>query len=251
MVDLAQINERGFAQTRALFSESEIRHFIGLLEADSNSETGRLRGGKRDVLDASPGLRYLSEHAAILPIVSSVLGDDAFAVRATLFDKSADANWKVPWHQDVTIAVCERRDTEGYGPWSTKNGVVHVQPPSDVLERMITVRVHLDDCGASNGALRVMPGTHTLGRLNQNDVSAYVDEAEAIWCEAVAGEALVMRPLLLHASSAAALPTHRRVLHFDYAVGELANGLVWRMRAEADVSTDGCRNRNHGHGLWS
>lgn len=226
--------------TAPLFSSEEVQQLIALLEEQKQNDKGPRRGGLRDVLDNLPALRSTSNHAAILTIVDQVLGEDAFIVRATLFDKTEASNWKVPWHQDLTIAVIERHDVLGYGPWSTKAGVTHVQPPSEVLERMVTVRVHLDDCPASNGALRVMPGTHKLGKLNQNEVGPYIDEANSICCEAAIGESLVMRPLLLHASSAAEHPGHRRVLHFDYAIGDLAAGLKWHMRAQAtmDFSKD-------------
>jgi ectoine hydroxylase-related dioxygenase (phytanoyl-CoA dioxygenase family) len=126
------------------------------------------------------------------------------------------------------MAVRERRDVPGYGPWSTKAGVTHVQPPTAVLERMVTVRIHIDPCPASNGALRVVPGTHALGRLNQNLVEPHIEESRAVCCEADSGDALVMRPLLLHSSSSSLNAGHRRVLHFDYAVGDLGGGLEWR-----------------------
>lgn len=229
MIDMAQFEREGFVITNPLFSLREIQQIVGVLEEQTQTTEGR-RGGVRDVLDNLPTMRTLADHPSIRAIVDQLLGPEAFVVRSTLFDKTASANWKVPWHQDVTIAVAERIDTPGHGPWSIKSGVTHVQPPSQVLERMLTVRVHLDACPASNGALRVIPGTHKLGRLNQNEVSPYINEAAAVCCAAKAGEALVMRPLLLHASSAADNPGHRRVLHFDYATGSLANGLEWRAR---------------------
>jgi ectoine hydroxylase-related dioxygenase (phytanoyl-CoA dioxygenase family) len=227
---LAQLERDGFQIVPELFCGTEIQGIIELLESEAESLRGSARGGTRDVLDRLPLLRELAQNAAILNIVRGALGEGAFVARATLFDKTPEANWKVPWHQDVTIAVQEKREVAGYGPWSTKAGVVHVQPPTEVLERMLTVRVHLDECAATNGALRVMPGSHRLGRLDQNAVGGFVDEGSAVCCSANAGDALVMRPLLLHASSAAVYPQHRRVLHFDYAVGELAGGLEWKMR---------------------
>jgi ectoine hydroxylase-related dioxygenase (phytanoyl-CoA dioxygenase family) len=42
------------------------------------------------------------------------------------------------------------------------------------------------------------------------------------------GDVLLMRPLVIHASSAAETPQHRRVIHFDYANVGLAEGLEWR-----------------------
>jgi len=228
MIDIEQFEREGFVMTPSLFSSAEIAHAISLIEVPASPDARR--GGIRDIMHRVPELRGIADHAAVRSIVEQVLDPNAFVVRSTLFDKTEAANWKVPWHQDLTIAVHSRRDTEGYGPWSTKEGITHVQPPTEVLARMVTVRIHLDPCPVTNGALRVLPGTHKLGRLNQNYIDSHIDEARAITCTAQPGEALVMRPLLLHASSPSAIPGHRRVVHFDFATGALDNGLVWRMR---------------------
>lgn len=217
----------------SLLSSAEVVALIALVEPHvqfAPTMQSPRRGGLRDAMERVPALRAVAEHPAVRGIVSCVLGDEAIVVRSTLFDKTPDANWKVPWHQDVTIAVRERIDAEGYGPWSVKEGVVHVQPPTAILERMVTIRVHLDPCPATNGALRVMPGSHRLGRIDQNEAPRHVDEGHAVTCEAAAGAALVMRPLLLHASSASTHPGHRRVLHFDFANAVLANRLTWQLR---------------------
>jgi ectoine hydroxylase-related dioxygenase (phytanoyl-CoA dioxygenase family) len=226
--DLQRFSELGFAITKPLLDSQQIAGLIALIEADVHQKSKR--GGVRDVMDRIPSLASVAELPSIRAIVECVLGDEAFVVRSTLFDKTAGANWKVPWHQDVTIAVRERIETAGYGPWSTKESVTHVQPPTDVLNRMVTVRIHLDPCPRENGVLRVMPRTHHLGRINQNRATDHVMEDETVYCEAAEGEALVMRPLLLHASAPSQLPLHRRVLHFDFAVGGLAGGLEWQMR---------------------
>jgi ectoine hydroxylase-related dioxygenase (phytanoyl-CoA dioxygenase family) len=236
MIDVEQFESEGFAMTPSLLSSDEIERLIAVIEKHASPEPKR--GGVRDIMDRALELRAVADNIKVREVVELILGPNAFVVRSTLFDKTGAANWKVPWHQDVTIAVQKRHDVEGYGPWSNKEGVMHVQPPSQVLERMVTVRIHLDDCPASNGALRVMPGTHRLGKLNQNAVAPYIDETSAFCCRAKAGEALVMRPLLLHASSAAEHPGHRRVLHFDFAIGELESGLKWRMRDRGDTGAN-------------
>jgi ectoine hydroxylase-related dioxygenase (phytanoyl-CoA dioxygenase family) len=230
VIDVGALERNGFVLTKPLFSAPEIALLIDKLEKPQNASQEPRRGGIRDVLDNIRELRNIADHPAVRTLAEQVLGSSSFVVRTTLFDKTGAANWKVPWHQDVTIAVSERRETPDYGPWSIKAGILHVQPPSEVLERMLTIRIHLDPCPATNGALRVMPGTHRLGRLNQNLVAEHIDENRALTCEAAAGEALVMRPLLLHTSSPSKHPAHRRVMHFDFATGELDNGLTWRMR---------------------
>jgi ectoine hydroxylase-related dioxygenase (phytanoyl-CoA dioxygenase family) len=148
-------------------------------------------------------------------------------VRAIYFDKSPAANWSVPWHQDLTVAVRARVDLPGFGPWSTKDGIPHVQPPIDLLERMLTLRIHLDDADRSNGALRVLPGSHRLGRLTADAIEALRIEYPEVLCTAAAGDALLMRPLLLHASRRSTSVRNRRVLHIEYAGFALPSGLRW------------------------
>jgi ectoine hydroxylase-related dioxygenase (phytanoyl-CoA dioxygenase family) len=170
----------------------------------------------------------LAEGDHIGSFVHQVLGRDAFPIRAILFDKTETANWKVSWHQDLTIAVMERCEESGYGPWSSKHGVVHVQPPAAVLEQMLAVRLHLDESGAGNGPLRVLPGSHRAGKLRDQEIPAWQQRTTEEVCLVPRGGALVMRPLLLHASSPATEPHHRRVLHIEYSNCELPTGLEWR-----------------------
>lgn len=221
-----QIREHGFAIVEDVLPLSVVEEEIRSIELHATPET--LRGGIRNLMDVVPSIQTLAESEIILSLVRPILGEHAFVVRATLFDKTPNANWKVPWHQDVTIAVEERVECEGFGPWSTKEGVLHVQPPSNILESMISVRLHLDPCPADNGALRVLPGTHTLGKLDHDQTDQIVATSTATTCELGLGGALLMRPLLLHASSPSASANHRRVIHLDYANIPLPNGLQWR-----------------------
>ena len=119
------------------------------------------------------------------------------------------------------------RDVEGYGPWSIKAGIQHVQPPVSVLENMLAVRVHLDDTDEANGALRVLPGSHKYGRLGSEEIQSWRTTTPSVSCEVKKSGVVLMRPLLLHASSTATQPTRRRVLHFEYSSVELAAGLEW------------------------
>lgn len=160
------------------------------------------------------------------------LGPGAFPVRGMLFDKTPVANWKVGWHQDLTIAVQHRVEAPGYGPWSEKAGVVHVQPPVAVLETMLAVRLHIDECGTDNGPLRVLAGSHRAGKLRDAEIPSWRSRVPEQVCVVPRGGVLLMRPLLLHASSPASSPQHRRVLHLEYAGCDLAAGLEWRWRRQ-------------------
>lgn len=182
--------------------------------------------GRRNLLAESPAVCEFAatELAALLRPVGT---NDFFPVRALLFDKTPQTNWNVSWHQDLSIAVADRIGAEGFAGWSLKEGVWHVQPPAGILERMLTVRLHLDDCQAEHGPLRVIPGSHREGRLDGEAIAGLRERvpAQEICCRA--GDALVMRPLLLHASSKATRPSRRRVLHVEFAAEDLPTGLRW------------------------
>ena len=161
-------------------------------------------------------------------LAGALLEAPAYLVRAILFDKTAHANWAAPWHQDLSIPVRERVDVAGYRGWSLKEGVWHVQAPQHVLEGMLTLRLHLDDCDTGNGPLQVLPGSHVLGRLGADRVQALIAAPRAVTtCTARAGDVLAMRPSLLHASGKALQPRRRRVLHLEYAARDLPLPLEW------------------------
>jgi hypothetical protein len=181
--------------------------------------------GRRGLLRV-PAVRTLADSATLRDLVVPALSAAARPVRAILFDKSPAANWLVPWHQDVTLAVRERREVAGYGPWSVKDGIPHVQPPAALLARMLAVRLHLDDCDAGAGALRVLPGSHLHGRLDAEQIGRLRAATPEVVCEAAAGDALLMRPLLLHASGKSTADRHRRVLHIEYLAADLPGGLT-------------------------
>jgi len=148
-------------------------------------------------------------------------------VRAIYFDKHKNANWKVAWHQDLTIAVREQLEVEGFNAWSIKAGIPHVQPPLSILNNLLTLRVHLDHTDQNNGALRVLPGTHRFGRLDANQIQYWKENQGVVTCSVPCGGVMVMRPLLLHSSLPALAPEHRRVLHFEYSSVELPPELEW------------------------
>jgi ectoine hydroxylase-related dioxygenase (phytanoyl-CoA dioxygenase family) len=159
--------------------------------------------------------------------VKAILGPAAFVVRGLYFDKTLRTNWNLPWHQDLTIAVRVRRDVIGFSPWTLKAGITHVHAPAGYLERMVTLRLQLDDCGQESGPMRVLPGSHTDGRLDARAVALWSAQASelALKCVVPAGGIVVMRPLLLHASASGIGEGHRRVIHLDYAAEALPGGL--------------------------
>jgi hypothetical protein len=186
--------------------------------------------GRRGILELRP-IAELSRSERLLSLVRPHLSAQPRPVRGIYFDKTADTNWLVTWHQDLTIAVRDKVDVPGFGPWSLKEGVPHVQPPVSLLEQMITVRLHLDDCDESNGALQVIPGTHKSGRFSAAAIQQLRIKQLATACSLAAGDALLMRPLLLHSSGRSRTAGHRRVIHIEYASVALPQGLQWHEAA--------------------
>lgn len=224
---LHRLEHEGFAVLPSCVLEGQLRALALCLQHLANKiDLGR-RGGVRDAFRLVPAIRELATTPPLWRLATMVLGPDCAAVRAIIFDKTPGANWKVSWHQDLTIAVQRRVDVAGFGPWSVKAGIVHVQPPATVLERMLTLRLHLDACLEDNGPVRVLPGSHKAGRLRDEDIAQWQAHRNAVTCLAQRGEVLAMRPLLLHSSSPAQSPTHRRVVHIEYAGVALRQELEW------------------------
>lgn len=209
-------------------SIAELTDAVESLPADSRSSLVR-RGipfARRNLL----ALRFVQDLLSRLEVreLMETVAPGLVPVRAILFDKNTSANWTVPWHQDRSIAVRERIDVPDFGPWSTKAGIVHVQPPEEILREMLTLRFHLDPCGADNGPVRVIAGTHRR-ILDRKEVEHFIARGRQSLCTTDAGGLLLMRPLLLHASSPAKAPSHRRVLHIEFGPRDLPGGLSWAM----------------------
>ena len=168
----------------------------------------------------------LATDSVPMKLGSSLLGEAAKPIRAIVFNKTAANNWPLGWHQDRTIAVAAKHDTQGYGPWSIKQGIHHVEPPFAVIESMITMRIHLDTVDNANAPLRVAPGSHKLGRLPIEQYDTVVNKCGSINCHADAGDIWLYATPILHASHRAEKPTNRRVVQVDYAAIELPLPLV-------------------------
>jgi hypothetical protein len=218
-----QLEQHGFAMVPGVLDAETCAELIAKL--------GPVAGAGRRGLLPKPSVRALARSRRIMELLRPHSAVEPYPVRAIYFDKSPDANWLVSWHQDLTLAVRERAEVEGFGPWSVKEGVPHVQPPVELLERMLTVRLHLDDADESNGALRVLPGSHRLGRLAAAQVQELRATETEVVCAVKTGEALLMRPLLLHASGRSTSPRHRRVVHIEYAAFALPAALTWHEAA--------------------
>ena len=205
--------DSGYAIYDGIFGHSSMSE---TLKALAMTDLQRTRAAARHVLGV-PVVRQLSEDPRLLEIASQFVGSGAIPFRATLFDKSADANWLVAWHQDTALPLRARVDDAEWGPWSTKAGVLYAHAPAWALERVVALRIHLDDSTSTNGPLRVLPDTHRLGVLQDDEVELLARERSAADCTTTIGGVIAMRPLAVHASSKSIDDRPRRVLHIEYA----------------------------------
>jgi hypothetical protein len=168
----------GFVVLPAVLSENEVSVLVDAVNAATLSVDGVMRSSDRyairRVMQEVPLLNRRVWNARLTGIVRELLGPSAFVTKSIWFEKPPGGNWFVGWHQDISISVSHRAEVPGYSRWTAKHGMIGVVPPVSILERTLTVRIHLDDADSDNGAVRVLPGSHGRGI-----VPAHVDDNEA------------------------------------------------------------------------
>jgi hypothetical protein len=218
-MNAASFVEHGFVLVPDLLAKDECAAVSKELEAASS-----VSGGTRTLLRET----WCQELTSLLRRRVPLVPQDFVAVQCTYFQKSTSQNWLVPIHQDLSIPVAARVEHASLTGWSDKEGTLFVQPPLSVLEALIAVRVHIDPCSLSDGPLRVVPGSHRLGRVQPESAADVRHRYGEIVCEAASGSALALRPLLLHSSSKSSGTGLRRVLHFLFGPAVLPLRLEWR-----------------------
>ena len=225
----AEINRDGFQICREPLSRDTLAQFESVIDSAREDSYRQRRSGTRYAIRNAhlvlPGLRSLLEEGVLKDLAADVLQRPVSLVSATLFDKRPGANWFVPPHQDLQVPIQGRIEDEDWTNWSVKAEQQYVEPPLNVFQQMLAVRVHLDECPGENGALEVVPRSHRW-RLTEDEV-ALIPEQEFQLCPVDAGEVLLMNPLLVHRSRSSQLPLRRRVLHVVYSSSELPGGVGW------------------------
>src|SRR6266498_1199119 len=218
---MSSLLDQGFEIVPKCLGHKEV---ASLLSAIEDSSLHRGRAGMRNAFQIDV-VQRLAQDKRLNTLARQLLGDNAVPFRATLFDKSPSSNWLVIWHQDTALPLRERREVAGWGPWSVKEGVVCAHAPASALQRVLAIRVHLDDSPAENGPLRILPGTHCLGVFSDDSIHELANRISPTECHVPAGGLLLMRPLSVHASSKTTGSVPRRVLHIEYAAKmDLADG---------------------------
>jgi ectoine hydroxylase-related dioxygenase (phytanoyl-CoA dioxygenase family) len=214
-----EIENFGFAMVPAVLQADETEFFLSAL---SKTSLPRSKAGMRHLL-CDQAVATMAQDSRLMAIACEVLGPTAKPFHATLFDKSPEANWLVVWHQDTALPLREKRESAGWGPWSVKQGVIYAHAPATALQKVLALRVHLDDSTLANGPLKVLPSTHEQGVLSDDSIAETVSRIPAVDCAVPKGGILAMKPLLVHSSQT---QTPRRVLHIEYASSlEIAEGM--------------------------
>ncbi|MBX9791973.1 MAG: phytanoyl-CoA dioxygenase family protein [Pirellulales bacterium] len=238
--ELKSLSRDGFVLLAGVFARAEVDDLAADLDrtleqraeaAGSILTRSRRVYAARNLLTVWPRALQLTANVRVAAALDTILGPRWGLVRGLLFDKPPEQSWSLPWHQDLTIAVAQHRDPPGeFSKPTLKAGVAHVEASREVLERMVTARIHLDDVTLENGPLRVLPGSHAHGKSLAFDEVGTADGPRPHTVLARAGDVLLMRPLLAHSSIAAEGGTHRhrRILHLEFADSEsLPNDYRW------------------------
>lgn len=228
------IRDFGFAIIPGVFSASEVAelntgldralHQVEEAEGPIRDKAGTVYAG-RNLLRLFEPVKTIWRRSPLLELLRDVLGPDVGLVRVLFFDKPPERTWALPWHKDLTIAVKPHSgESTVFSKPTLKAGVPHVEASREVLEAMLTLRIHLDDMTDENGPLLVVPGSHRLGKV---PVASYETARTILGSR---GDVLAMRPLLAHRSISSREGTtlHRRILHLEFTgLRHLPDGFEW------------------------
>lgn len=224
-----QITENGFAILDKIYSEKEVEEILSAIDkVDKDKETFRKLTdifAIRQFLKEVPETISLIFNENLKRIVNQLFGEDYFVVKSIYFDKPETSNWYVSYHQDLTISVDKKIELENFGPWTTKQNQFAVQPPLDILENIFSIRIHLDATDENNGALRVVPKSHSKKIYRPETIDWNVETEES--CNVEKGGIMIMKPLLLHSSRRTTNNKKRRVIHIEFSNQELPKDLNW------------------------
>lgn len=216
------------AKTLAVDGACIVRGFLSETDvAALTTDFASSVAGERGVKESSASDAMIASDGPLGRLAAFLCDRPVRPVRVVRFDKTAETSWMVSWHQDRTIAVAAREDVEKFGPWSVKNGVVHVEPPVAMLEGMLTLRVFIDRCDEDQGPVELALGSHRCGRVPAAAAADVASSCRRLLATGGAGDVLAMRLLTVHASARSRSGARRRVLHVDYSADDPPAPLRW------------------------
>lgn len=224
-----ELEKNGYSTIANLYTKTEVEQILNCLEHTAIGNNSFMKTKDlfaiRQLLKTIPGLADLLFNAKLNKLLKDLTDSTYFLTKAIYFDKPPDSNWFVAYHQDLSISVNKKMVLNDYENWTFKKGQYGVQPPLEILEDMITIRIHLDNTDKKNGALRVIKKSHINGivRVDKKDW----DNKNEVTCKVEKGGVMLMKPLTLHASSRSSNNKQRRIIHLEFNKHELAKPLEW------------------------
>lgn len=225
---IAFYEQHGYAIIPGFFSEDETDILINELVAGGAFDYDNLRDVSAEALFRIDAVAREALSGKFKQLANAALGELSLPHQALILDKTKAMNWGLDWHQDLNITVKQSMKAPGYTGWSDEGGVLQVIPPLPVLQHMITVRLHLDDCDGHNGAMWVIPGSHRDGIFAKNDIPEIVNTGMITECPVRKGGVMLMSPLLLHKSPYSLSDKNRRLLQVEYRSCGLSGGVDWK-----------------------
>lgn len=227
-----EIKENGFTTVDNIYTDKEIAQILWTIDqTNQTKETFRKSADLfaiRQFLKEIPEIRNLVFNEKLNNVIGQIFGKNYFVVKSIYFDKPETSNWYIAYHQDLTISVDKKVELANFGPWTTKQNQFAVQPPIHILENNFTIRIHLDDTDENNGALRVIPKSHSKEIYRPETIDWTVENETT--CAVNKGGIMIMKPLILHSSSRTTNNKKRRVIHIEFSNQELPEELNWAER---------------------
>lgn len=223
------MEQKGFCIINSIYSFDEIQSIANLIDTLNTSKPTFRKSEDlfaiRQFIKELPEIKKLVFNDNLQSVINTIVGNDYFIVKSIYFDKPEKSNWFVAYHQDLTISVDKKIETEGFNFWTSKHNQFAVQPPTSLLENIFTIRIHLDDTDEENGALKIVEGSH-LKQIYRPEAIDWKTEKET-FCNVEQGGIMLMKPLLFHGSNRTTNQKRRRVIHLEFSNTVLPQEINW------------------------
>lgn len=214
-----ELEEKGFSIVERVFNENELQTLVQLIEKNSSDFS------IRQLVNRVPEIQeVIFKNQSFRKLFDSICDENYFLSKAIYFNKPSKSNWFVGYHQDMSISVKEKIESCDYTNWTQKKDQLGVIPPQDILDSIVTIRIHLDDTDEDNGALKVIESSHKKGIIRIDEDFQKTKYGEEVVCNVIKGGVMLMKPLLLHSSSKSISKDDRRVIHLEFSNQEIPMG---------------------------
>lgn len=229
LIHKKELDQKGICIINDIYSSDEIQSIVNLIDTLNTSKPTFRKSEDlfaiRQFIKELPEIKELVFNKTLQSVINTIGGNNYFIVKSIYFDKPEKSNWFVAYHQDLTISVDRKIETEGFNFWTAKHNQFAVQPPTTLLENIFTIRIHLDDTNEENGALKIVEGSHLKEIYRPKTIDWNIEKET--FCNVKKGGIMLMKPLLLHGSNRTVNQKRRRVIHIEFSNIDLPEGINW------------------------